>query len=181
MTGAKAPRRTSGTARTAALPRSCTKRKKIMFERILVAVDSSPTRLSTVHSAAAMARLTGARVRVLHVAASAATLAAVVPLEDDSEAEAVLDEAVGVLRRSGVSAEGVMVHALTTQVAGVISETAAEWKADLLVLTPHHRDLFGALWDPRVSDAVVHTGRTAVLLVPEGDGTDPAGPPVTDR
>ncbi|MET9281870.1 universal stress protein [Streptomyces anthocyanicus] len=73
-----------------------------MFERILVAVDSSPTRLSTVHSAAAMARLTGARVRVLHVAASAATLAAVVPLEDDSEAESVLDEAVGVLRRSGV-------------------------------------------------------------------------------
>ncbi|MEU5143607.1 universal stress protein [Streptomyces sp. NPDC021139] len=152
-----------------------------MFERILVAVDSSPTRLSTVRSAAAVARLTGASVRVLHVAASAATFAAVVPLEDDTEAESVLDEAVGMLRRSGVAAEGVMVHALTTQIAGVISETAAEWKADLLVLTPHHRDMFGALWDPRVSDAVVHAGRTAVLLVPEGDGNDPAELPVAGR
>ncbi|MFE9181182.1 universal stress protein [Streptomyces sp. NPDC007126] len=138
-----------------------------MFKRILVAVDSGPTRMSSVHSAAALARLTGARVRVLHVAAFAATLATVVPLEDDAEAQFVLDEAVDLLRRSGVETDGVIVHALTTQIPGVISETAAEWQADLLVLAPHHRDLLGALLDPRVSDAVAHTGRTSVLLVPE--------------
>ncbi|MFJ6858977.1 universal stress protein [Streptomyces werraensis] len=152
-----------------------------MFERILVAVDSSPTRLSSVRSAAALARLTGARVRVLHVAASAATFAAVVALEDDTEAQSVLDEAVGLLRRSGVETEGVMVHALTTQIPGVISETAADWHADLLVLTPHHRDVLGALLDPRVSDAVVHKGRTSVLLVPENDEGDAVELPVSDR
>ncbi|MEV5759574.1 universal stress protein [Streptomyces tendae] len=152
-----------------------------MFERILVAVDSSPTRLSSVRSTAALARLTGARVRVLHVAASAATLAAVVSLEDDTEAQSVLDEAVGLLRRSGVETEGVMVHALTTQIPGVISETAADWHADLLVLTPHHRDVLGALLDPRVSDAVVRKGRTSVLLVPENDEGDPVELPVSDR
>ncbi|MFD8491500.1 universal stress protein [Streptomyces sp. NA03103] len=77
--------------------------------------------------------------------------------------------------------QGVMVHALTTQIPGVISETAADWQADLLVLTPHHRDVFGALLDPRVSDAVVHKGRTSVLLVPENDECDPVELPVSDR
>ncbi|MEU1306494.1 universal stress protein, partial [Streptomyces shenzhenensis] len=57
-----------------------------MFQRILVAVDSSPARHAAVRLTGDMARLTGAKVRVLHVAASAATLAAVVPLEDDAEA-----------------------------------------------------------------------------------------------
>jgi len=70
-----------------------------MFQRILVAVDPSPARHSVIRLAGDMARLTGAKVSVLHVAPSSATLAAVVPLEDDAEAKAILDEALAALKR----------------------------------------------------------------------------------
>ncbi|MFD8387287.1 universal stress protein [Streptomyces sp. NPDC059679] len=138
-----------------------------MFQRILVAVDSSPARHSVVRLAGDMARLTGAKVSVLHVAASSATLAAVVSLEDDAEAKAILDEAVARLRDAGVEAEGAVAHALTTQIATTISSAAEEWQADLVILSPHHRGSLEALINPRVSDAVAHSSRTAVLLAPE--------------
>ncbi|MEU3293995.1 universal stress protein [Streptomyces longwoodensis] len=142
-----------------------------MFQRILLAVDSGPAGRPVVRLAGDLARLTGARARVVHVAASSATLAAVVPLEDDAEAKLVLDEAVTSLRDAGVEADGVVARALTTQVAAAVSAAAEEWNADLIVLSPHHRGALEALISPRVSDAVAHSTRAAVLLAPE----DPAG------
>ncbi|WP_320780587.1 universal stress protein [Streptomyces sp. CRN 30] len=140
-----------------------------VFQHILVAVDSSPSRRGAVRLAADMARLTGAKVSVVHVAAAAATLAAVVSLEDEQEAGAVLDEALTALREAGVTAEGTVVHALTTQIATTISAAAEEQGADLLVLSPHHRGSLEALIHPRVSDIVAHGARTAVLLAPEDE------------
>lgn len=142
-----------------------------MFQRILVAVDPSPARYSAVRLAGEVAGLSGAEVRVLHVAASTASLAAVVPLEDDVEAKAVLDEAVAILRDRGVKAEGVLARGLTTQIATTISESAEEFGADLIVLSPHHRGSVEAFFNPRVSDAVAHASRTALLLAPEDEAT----------
>ncbi|WP_018569764.1 universal stress protein [Streptomyces sp. PsTaAH-124] len=143
-----------------------------MFHRVLVAVDSSPARHSAVRLAGDMARLTGARVGVLHVAPTAATLAVVVPLEGDAEAEALVDEAVTALRDAGVEAEGTVASGLTTEIATTISAAAEDFGADLVVLSPHHRGFLEGIFSPRVSDAVAHTGRTAVLLAPEeGPGT----------
>ncbi|MFH9403955.1 universal stress protein [Streptomyces sp. NPDC017638] len=142
-----------------------------MFQRILVAVDSSPARHSAVRLAGDMARLTGAKVGVLHIAASTATLATVVSLEDDAQAKTILDEAVTSLRDAGVEAEGVLADALTTQIATTISAVAEDQRADLLILSPHHRGALEAFIHPRVSDAVVHSSRTAVLLAPaDGSG-----------
>ncbi|MEU2420987.1 universal stress protein [Streptomyces sp. NPDC007851] len=140
-----------------------------MFQRILVAVDPSPARRSAVRLAGELARLTSAEVRVVHVITSAVSVSAVVALEDDTEAKAVLDEALAALREQGIKAEGTLLRGLTTQVAQVISETAEEFGADLIVLSPHHRGAVEALFDPRVSDAVAHRTGTAVLLAPEGD------------
>ncbi|MEV7978769.1 universal stress protein [Streptomyces sp. NPDC086519] len=140
-----------------------------MFQRILVAVDPSPARRSAVRLAGELAQLTNAEVRVVHVIASAVSVAAIVPLEDDTEAKAVLDEALAGLREQGIKAEGTLVRGLTTQVADAISETATEFGADLIVLSPHHRGAVEALFDPRVSDAVAHHTNTPVLLAPEGD------------
>ena len=138
-----------------------------MFQRILVAVDPSPARHSAVRLTGELARPAGAEVRVLHVAASAVNLAAVVPLENDAQAQAVLDESVAALRDQGIKAEGTLVSALTTQIAATISETAEEFGADLIVLSPHHRGALEALFNPRVSDAVAHASRTAILLAPQ--------------
>lgn len=138
-----------------------------MFQRILVAVDPSPARHSAVRLAGEMAQVAGADVRVLHVAASAVNIAAVVQLENEAQAQAVLDESVAALRDKGIKTEGTLVSALTTQIAAVISETAEEFGADLIVLSPHHRGTLEALFNPRVSDAVAHASRTAILLAPE--------------
>ncbi|MER6984630.1 universal stress protein [Streptomyces carpinensis] len=143
-----------------------------MFQRILVAVDPSPARYSAVRLAGDTARLTDAKVRVVHVAASVANLAAVVPLEDDVQAKAVVDDAVAALRDMGVDADGTVAGGLTTQIATIISEAAEEFHADLLVLSPHHRGSIEAFFNPRVSDAVAHISRTAILLAPEDTDTD---------
>ncbi|MFB7494368.1 universal stress protein [Streptomyces sp. NPDC056161] len=138
-----------------------------MFHRILVAVDASPNRHAALRLAGELAGLTGAKVNVLHMAASEATLAAVVPLEDEAEAKAVLDESVAELRDAGVDAQGTLAVGLTTQIAPTIAGTAEDFEADLLILSPHHRGSLDALFNPRVSDAVAHASRTPILLVPE--------------
>ncbi|NUS05397.1 MAG: universal stress protein [Nonomuraea sp.] len=138
-----------------------------MFQRILVAVDPSPARHSAVRLAGELAQLTDAEVRVVHVVASAASVAAVVPLEDETEAKGILEDALTALRDKGVKAEGTLARGLTTQVAAAISDTAEEFGADLVVLSPHHRSAIEALFQPRVSDAVAHRTGAAVLLAPD--------------
>ncbi|SNX55722.1 nucleotide-binding universal stress UspA family protein [Streptomyces sp. TLI_55] len=143
-----------------------------VFQRILVAVDPDPARLSAIRLAGDLAKLTNAEVRVLHVLASAASLATVVPLEDDAEGKAVVDEALAILAEKGVRAEGSLARGLTTQVAESITESAEAFGADLIILTPHHRGSVEALFNPRVSDAVAHRTSAAVLLAPEGPAED---------
>ncbi|GAB1340646.1 universal stress protein [Streptomyces sp. E-15] len=141
-----------------------------MFERILVALDPSPSHVSALRLAGGLARSAGAEVRVLHVVPSAVAGDTVVNLEDDTEGTALLEDAVRELRTAGVKAEGRLVHGMTTVVPRLISDAAEEFEADLLVLSPHHRGSFAALLTPRVSDAIAHSSNIAVLLAPE----DPA-------
>ncbi|MEU2228093.1 universal stress protein [Streptomyces sp. NPDC018347] len=141
-----------------------------MFERILVALDPSPSHVSALRLAGGLARSAGAEVRVLHVVPSAVAGDTVVNLEDDTEGTALLEDAVRELRTTGVKAEGRLVHGMTTVVPRLISDAAEEFEADLLVLSPHHRSSFAALLTPRVSDAIAHSSNIAVLLAPE----DPA-------
>ncbi|MDX2708942.1 universal stress protein [Streptomyces sp. PA03-6a] len=149
-----------------------------MYQRIMVAVDSSPSRQSALRTAGDMARLTGAAVHVVHVLASTVAFDTVMTLEEDSDAGAVVDEAVATLHAMGVAeADGELVRDVTTQeIAGAISTAAEQFKADLLVVSPHHRGSVAAFFNPRVSDAIAHTSRIAVLLVPEerAEGDDSA-------
>ncbi|MEU6009675.1 universal stress protein [Streptomyces sp. NPDC047453] len=138
-----------------------------MYRSIVVAVDPSPARHRALRAAGDLARLTGAEVHVVHVAATTVAWDTVVTLEADREAEAIVEEALGALRAMGVGAHGEAVRAMDREIAGVISRTAAAAEADLIVLGPHHRGAVAAFISPRVSDAVAHAGRVSVLLVPE--------------
>lgn len=137
-----------------------------MFERIVVAVDATPARRSVVRMAGELARLTGAEVHVLHVVTTAVVGGAVVAVESDEAGRDVLDEALSQLLGMGVKADGQMLHGLTVEVADAVSRAATEFRADLLVISPHHRSSLAALFNPRVSDAVAHSSRAAVLLAP---------------
>jgi nucleotide-binding universal stress UspA family protein len=138
-----------------------------MFERILVALDPSLSHESALRLAGGLARPTGAEVLVLHVVPSTVAGDTVVTLEDDTEGTALLENAVSMLQATGIKADGRLVHGLTNLVPSLISDAAEEFKADLLVLSPHHRRPFAALLTPRVSDAIAHTSGIAVLLAPE--------------
>ncbi|MGW0818532.1 universal stress protein [Streptomyces viridiviolaceus] len=143
-----------------------------MFRSILVAVDPSPARHSALRTAGEMARLTGAEVHVVHIAATAIAWDTVVRVEEEPEAREILEEALAVLREAGVKADGELMHAATEQIPGTIAQAARQYQADLLVLGPHHRGTLAAFFNPRVSDAVAHASRVAVLLAPEAPETD---------
>jgi nucleotide-binding universal stress UspA family protein len=137
-----------------------------VFRRILVAVDTSGTDHPSVLTASELAALTGASVRVLHVDPSDVVYDTVVGMEDDTTAHKVLDDAVATVRRHGIAADGELVDGLVSDVAGTIADAARRYDADLIVLGPHPRTRLGAWFSPRITDAVVHNSRIAVLLVP---------------
>jgi nucleotide-binding universal stress UspA family protein len=157
-------------AQSGALPHSLRK-DLIVLERILVAIDASDARLTALSLAGEMARLANARVHLVHVATSMVSAGTVLNLEEDDEGKAVLEESLTRLRELGVEAEGHLVRGLTHEVPAVISAAAEDFKADLIVVSPHHRSAFAAFFNPRVSDAVAHASRTAVLLTPEAPAT----------
>ncbi|MDX3070905.1 universal stress protein [Streptomyces sp. NPDC088354] len=138
-----------------------------MFQRIMVAIDPTAARHTALRTAHGLARLSGARVHVLHVATSAVAYNAVMPLEDDAEAKAILAEALAEVRKDGVEADGALATGLVQQVPETITEEAEKFGADLLVLSPHHRGSLAALFNPRISDAIAHRVGIAVLLAPE--------------
>ncbi|MEU6657522.1 universal stress protein [Streptomyces sp. NPDC046821] len=117
-----------------------------------------------------MARLTGAKVHIVHVAESAIAWDTVVRIEEDDAAGEILGEALAMVRDMGVAATGEVFPVAPAQVPRAISRAAEDVGADLIVLGPHHRGSVAAFFSPRVSDAVSHTSRIAVLLAPEGGG-----------
>ena len=104
-----------------------------MFNRILLAVDSSDAGPVAVSYAGAVARQSGALVRVVHVnelLVGGRGFAG----ETEREAMAVVDEAVGSLRGAGVQADGVHFLANCFTVANRIVESAHEWGADVIMV-----------------------------------------------
>lgn len=138
-----------------------------MFHRILVAIDSNNARHQAVRAAGEIARMTGVALRIVHVAAAAVTPQSFVELEDNTTAQGILDEAVAAARAAGVQADGELLSGVLPQVPAELSQAAQRFGADLIVLSHHHRGPLEALFSPRVSDAIAHTGKTAVLLLPQ--------------
>ena len=74
-----------------------------MFEKMLVAVDASERRESTVKAAADLAKISGGEVEVLHVREGHFIgRAGAVPDEGGEEAQEIVDESVATLKNAGV-------------------------------------------------------------------------------
>ncbi|GAB1340587.1 universal stress protein [Streptomyces sp. E-15] len=139
-----------------------------MFQNIVVAVDSSAGDAAALRTATRLAQTAGGVVHVLHIAVTDIERQTVVRLEDTDAARRVLDAAVESVAEAGVRAEGHLAAGTVGEVPGIISRTVRELAADLLVITPHKRNMFTAWFTPRVSDAVTHASGIPVLLVPDG-------------
>ena len=124
-----------------------------MYDRILVAIDPTPTEdnRSALQRTEQIGKLTGATVYVLHVArghiiptdVSAGSGLGVLSAEDDAEGadRQAVQQLVDRLSAAGVEAHGEMVVSATEHdIADVILQRAKELDADLIVLGhQHHR------------------------------------------
>ncbi len=117
-----------------------------MYTRILVPVDGSDAATQGLREAAALAQLTGATVRVIHVidqlshvtgfeSYSAYSGYIVVHLRE--QGEKILDTACALVRDAGIPFERKLYETGGARLARVVLEDARAWGADLIVLGTH--------------------------------------------
>ena len=145
-----------------------------MYQRILVPIDGSPTSDHGLDEAIALARLTGASIRLLHVLddlvfttgfETGATYAGTVLPRLRQRSERIL--AAG---RQRVSAAAVAVDTLTIECfakrpCDVIVEQATQWPADLIVIGTHGRRGVTRMMLGSDAEQVARMAPAPVLLV----------------
>jgi nucleotide-binding universal stress UspA family protein len=130
-----------------------------MYDRILVPLKGDGTDEAVVAQAASLARLSGGTVVLLRVIHSH-TRDENVFLEE--EAREYLDGQVAALAAEGVAVEG---RVASGEPAPVIVDMARELEVDLVVMATHgHREVRRLLMGS-VTEDVVRSGATPVLLV----------------
>lgn len=161
-----------------------------MFRHLLVAIDGSPASRHVADHAAELAAQLGARLTVLHVLEEIGVPLVQYGMEPYVELEAVSVEVVEAHQQAAqrlvedvvaelpddVRAEGRVVEAQGRRVAEVITATAEEGTADLVVMGTHgHRGL-SRVFLGSVADGVVRSSDVPVTLVrhhehdDDGDG-----------
>jgi nucleotide-binding universal stress UspA family protein len=144
-----------------------------MYERILVPVDGSPTSNEGLAEAIKLAKLTGARLLLLHavdLAAVAVTpeAAAVSPTLFDAMREGgeqILAQAKRAAEDAGITTESALLDTLSARVSDLVVEQAVKWRADLIVIGTHGRRGVGRLLLGSDAEQIVRTAPVPVLLV----------------
>ena len=155
-----------------------------MYQRILVPVDGSPTSNAGLAEAIKLAKLTGARVRVLHVvdempflmsADGYAAMSGDVFTLLKEAGQAVLEQARLTVYEAGIPVEATLFDSLSGRLCDRVAEQVQAWGTDVIVLGTHGRR--GVERMLLVSDAeqIVRTATVPVLLLrgtpPEDDHT----------
>ncbi len=137
-----------------------------MFQKVLVAIDGSEHSKPVLKAAAELASQVGSTLRVIHVLEMGfAGRAGQVELEDQSEVQKLVDDAVGGLTAGGASATGNVRAAQHGRVAGEIADEADEWGADAIVTgTRGLTDIEGVLLGS-TTHKLLHVTRVPVLVV----------------
>ncbi|HUL63514.1 MAG TPA: universal stress protein [Burkholderiaceae bacterium] len=144
-----------------------------MYEKILVPLDGSPTSELGLAEAIKLARLTGARLALLHVVDTAAV--AIVPEAAAGAAsvfdvmrasgEQILAKARLDTERAGVAVETALLETVAGRVSDLVVEEASKRRADLIVMGTHGRRGVGRMLLGSDAELVVRNARVPVLLV----------------
>ena len=132
--------------------------------RFLVGVASRatiPDLVAYVGTAGANGR---AIARVVHVAVLAGRRDRLA-MESVEEASDVIDEAVFLLRLSGVGADGIVRHGPIDRIGLVLLEEAAKWHADAVILRGRRGRSWRRLLGPGVREQVLRQSITTTVLV----------------
>jgi len=150
-----------------------------LFQRILVPVDGSATSTKGLKEAIDLARLSGGRIRLLHVVddlplltagAGAFVAEAVAVLRDAGEQ--VLAAARHEVEDAGLAVDTALFDSLEGRLCDRVAQQAEEWQADLVVIGTHGRRGVRRLFLGSDAEQVLRTSAVPVLLV-RGQAGDP--------
>lgn len=156
-----------------------------MYQRIPVPVDGSVTSNAGLAEAIKLAKLTGARMLLLHVVDEMAFLATAggygVVTGDvfsilRSAGEDTLTEARLRAEAEGVAVDAALFDTLNGRLYDRVNEQVETWKADLLVLGTHGRHGVSRLLLGSDAERIVRTATVPVLLI-RGPRSAEAAPP----
>jgi nucleotide-binding universal stress UspA family protein len=136
-----------------------------MFERILLAVNGSPSSWRAVDVAADIGQKYGAEVVVLHVREQQATSLGLYMVEQPDEDADFVEEIVRRLKDAGVSARSEVQTAPLSSVPHVILEMARELDAGLIVMGSRRLSDWEGLYLASVSHRVLHLADCPVFVV----------------
>ena len=145
-----------------------------MYQQILVPVDGSATAAHGLAEAIRLARLTGGRLRLMHVIdelSFALTMDAYAGRAGDwleelrVEATRLLEEGKAQAAAEGVPAEAVLCDNFRGPVPERVAAEAAAWPAELIVLGTHGRRGLGRFFMGSSAEQILRTAPVPVLLV----------------
>jgi nucleotide-binding universal stress UspA family protein len=145
-----------------------------MYQKILVPVDGSPTSSRGLQEAIKLARLTGARLRLMHVVdeisfatgMEAATMATGEMIQLLREGGSMLlKKAAARAGKAGLRVDTVLCDSIAGRVCDHVVEQASLWRADLIVLGTHGRRGVGRLLMGSDAEMIARLASVPVLLV----------------
>ena len=145
-----------------------------MYSRILVPVDGSQTSDRGLEEAIKLARLTGARLRLVHVVDELmfatgmdgfGAMTADLTLLLREAGEQILKTGKARVEASGVPVETALFEAFTGRVCDLVIAEAKSWSADLIVLGTHGRRGVGRVFMGSDAEQIVRLAPIPVLLV----------------
>ena len=137
-----------------------------MFERILVATDSSEPSERAVEFAAGLAKDHASEIIVLHAVPRVVSRFGTSDLEEPDDARELVDKIVRGLKDRGLNARGEVVRVLEGHMARGIVESAATADADVILMGTRGRSDFGGLFLGSVTHRVLHLAEKPVIVVP---------------
>ena len=145
-----------------------------MYTHILVPVDGSSTSDRGLEEAVKLAKMTGARLRLMHVVdqlvyatgmdGTAAMSADQIPLLRES-GEKILKTCKTRVEASGVPVDTALFDNFAGRVCDLVVAEALNWHADLIVLGTHGRRGVGRVFMGSDAEQILRLAPTPVLLV----------------
>jgi len=144
-----------------------------MYSRILVPVDGSATSRTGLDEAIKLARLAGARLKVVHVVDELVLDGGYGPMAiSESVIDAmresgrkVLEDAVSLARKQLADVESELIETIGRRAADTIVDVARQWQAELIVMGTHGRRGLRRLVVGSDAEAVLRTSPVPVLMV----------------
>lgn len=149
-----------------------------MYSRILVPVDGSPTSNHGLDEAVKLAKLTGARLRLIHVVDQfvyamatdgfGAVTADLIPMLREG-GEQILQKCKARVEASGMPVDTALFDSFAGRVSDLVANEALNWNADLIVLGTHGRRGVERIFMGSDAEQIVRLAPTPVLLVRSGE------------